>query len=210
MQTSITSPRKTASLGAKLAAVAVSLVMLSAGPVSADGVGAGVFQGYEYAPHSELTFFPTLCANFQPGTDPRGGARPPLEHVLDMTGTFHGVVGTGTAHYTNNQNSYDANPVGTFAPGSNCLGAPYAVPGTSMTIDFDPYTCSGSSSYTRSANSVYLLQFSGTCTNTVTGQTDIPTNVTFDGVQVPCDSENGCATNPAASSELAGDYVQTH
>lgn len=212
MQTSIASPRKTASLGAKLAAVAVSIALLSAGPVSADEVGAGVFRGYEYAPHSELTFFPTLCANFQPGTDPRGAEfplKPPLEHVLDMTGMFHGAVGSGTAHYTNNANDYDANPEGTYAPGSDCLLETYAVPSTSMTINFAPYACSGDGLYERRGTSVYTLQFSGTCDNTVTGQTGIPTNVIFTGTQAPCDPENGCVGNRTASSDLDGDYVQT-
>lgn len=178
-----------------VAGAAAGAMLLGGSPAHADAPGAGVFTGRELAPDSTLYTPPiTLCATFTPTTGPD------LVHELALTGTFHGVVGTGTAVYTNSTTNYDASPLGTFTAGTNCISAPFAVPG-SMNITFGSNSCQGTATYLR-VQSAYTLQFSGNCS--VGGDTQ----VVFTGVQEPCPPALGCPIDPDASALMQGDYAQ--
>lgn len=195
-----------------------ALLLGSVGPAAAAGPGAGVFTGYEDAPNSVLYTLPpplpplpspTLCAKFTPTSGT------PLRETLLLKGTFNGgaAVVDGTATFTNSTNDYDANPVGTFAPNSQCVGAPYAVRGTlSITVTAAGINCTGTANaatYTRTASSAIVI--TGSCTS-ASGTT---VTLTATGVEVPCPEPvfpAGCPGVPPYAGHdaiLAGTYVQT-
>ena len=169
-----------------IAGAAAGAMLLSGGPAHAGAVD-GTFTGRELAPESELHVPPvTLCATFLPTSTV------PLEHHLDLT-PVGSLAPTGSAVFKNTGTNYDANPVGTFAEGSNCIGEPFAVPGT-LTVTFGSNTCSGSATYTR-IQSVY--QLTGSCGST---------QYTFTGVQEPCPPALGCVIDADASALMQGIY----
>lgn len=208
LNSSKTSPMKKA----LVAGVAVvSMVAGTAGPAAANAPGAGTFVGHEHVyEEAVLTNPATFCTKFAAGT----------QHHLEMQGTFHGTVGVGTATYTASQDYY-ANPEGTYSDPNCTVPTDLAgVPGT-MTIEFGPpleppvWTCSGSATFTRRATSVYTLEFTGSCNNTVTANDeDYGTDVTFTGAMEAC-APVGCpVVHPDGSTEdaqalMEGEYVQT-
>lgn len=130
-----------------------------------------------------------------------------------MDGTFHGSVGTGTAEYANTENYY-ANPSGTYSD-RGCT-VEDGVTGT-MTINFDPWSCSGTGTFERRLTSVYTLDFEGTCddSRTTTVESDT-TTATFTGAMEPCDPIVGCpivhpgSTDPeVADALMEGTYDQS-
>ncbi len=169
----------------------VGMMAGTMGPATANAPGAGTFVGHEHVAQEPVLNPATMCAEYAAGT----------EHHLVMTGTFHGTPGVGTATYTATEN-YAANPEGTYEAGG-CPTSPAAVDG-SMVIQFGPWTCSDTSAtFERRLTSVYTLQFSGTCTNSATGQS-YATQVTYTGVMTPCDPIVGCpVVHPNGSTEFA-------
>jgi len=185
----------------KLAAVAVAGVgaLLAGGAAPAAAApGTGIYNGSEVPPNAFAITNPTTqCGKF--GTAAIGDV---ATHTLNMTGVFQGTVGTGTATFTIDTVYYQ-NPVGTYSD-PNCL-VPGTVPGA-MSINFGPNSCTGTGTYLRTAATVYLLLFNGSCGG------PLPTIALFTGTQVPCGvpplPQPNCAADPNAGSELTGTYVQ--
>lgn len=176
-----------------------ALVVANAVPASASsGPGLGAFIGFETAPDSTLIPLSALCAEFNPG-----GAFGPLVESLTLTGTFNGSTVpllTGTATFTSTSAKYDASPIGTFADGSSCVGAPFTVPGT-LSINMGTVNCStsaGSAGYLRTAASVVVM--TGSCGGV---------NMTLTGVEEPCIAVLDPCPILGSDALLQGAYVQT-
>jgi hypothetical protein len=203
--------------------MAGALIVLGTAPAGAALPGAGAFTGGEFPPNSTLypIIGPTpLCALFDPTLGP--GASPLIE-TLDFTGTFNGanlVPPFGTATFTSTNAPYDASPLGTFAPNTNCNAATvgYQVPGT-MTVNATvlpllggqtTYTCTGPGFYSRVASAV-VIQFSATATPACAPALITPPLVmTFTGTEVPCiPGPCPAPAPPNTFALLAGTYVQT-
>jgi hypothetical protein len=181
------------------AASAGSLILSNAIPAGASaGPGVGAFIGFETAPDSALILPSALCAEFDPG-----GAFGPLVENLTLAGTFNGSTAplTGSATFTSTSAKYDANPVGTFADGSNCVGTPFTVPGT-LSINMGTVTCTsttGSAGYLRTASSVVVI--TGGC-----GGVSLTLTV---GLEEPCIAVLDPCPVLGSDALLQGAYVQT-
>jgi hypothetical protein len=188
--------------GLVAAAALGALALANAAPAAAALPGAGDFSGYENGPAGTVYGFPpilnappnVLCANFTPT------AVGPLMETLDLTGTFNGLTITppGTAVFVDSSTSYDASPLGTFAPGSLCLGAPFSVPGT-LTVTVTRDTCVGPATYTRIGSNVVISSTALTCASAGSA------SMVLTGVEVPVKWEPPLKGPDAL---LVGTYVQ--
>jgi hypothetical protein len=189
-----------------------ALVVGAVAPASAALPGAGTFLGAETAPPS--TPYPPLnvtplCAKFDPSiTNPAS----PLVEQITFIGTFNGttLAAPGAATFTSTNAAYDASPLGTFAPNTNCNAATlgYHVPGT-MVAAVGAIACSGAAYYSRIQSAVEM-QFvdPGGCGGAVAGALVM----TFTGAEVPClplPCNPGFPYPPGPDAILQGTYVQT-
>jgi hypothetical protein len=234
--------RSSIKAGLVASVASVALVFSGAAPASAALPGAGAFVGGETPPNADV-FYPMfgvtpLCARFNPTyVDPGPPVIPasPLIEALSFTGTFNGlnlVPPFGSATFTSTNATYDASPLGTFAPNTNCgattVGFP--VPGTvTVSATVQPvgvplpprvtYNCSGPGSYSRVASAV-IIQFTDASGCTPSTQPTVPPTTTpltmiFTGAEVPCfPLSTPCDSAPApippgSSALLSGSYVQT-
>lgn len=175
---------KTSTGRGALARKAILAGLLAAGaglssPHAANADPVGTFTGLEY-PGTDTTYPPPspLCATYT-GT---------FTHVLQFAGS--------TATFTSGA-TYDANPEGLWAAGSNCLVPSLGVSGTLSVTG--AISCSGvGATYNRRATSAYALTSTAPCGASL---------LRFVGVQVPCVPFAPCS-DPGAGSSMTGVYTQ--
>lgn len=194
--------------------VLTALVYWGVAPAAAAAPGAGAFVGAETAPTSFTTYPPLnitpLCAEYLPSSTG------PLVENLSFTGTFNGlniVPPFGTATLTDTGSKYDASPLGTFAPGTNCsaltVGFPVSGSWTASipVLGGTTYACSGTTGTYVRVQSAIVITLTGTCSPSVGTVT-----FTFTGTEVPCLPLpcNPGPPYPAGDDAITqGAYVQT-
>lgn len=204
--------RRRAAIGAALlvlgAAVVVVVMVVRAGrddrrplpqPVVTAADGVGSFDG-----HGNPTVGVTSGDDQAQCTEIPASPADPLTHELQLSGTFHGGDGSGSATFSRDSPSYQSLE-GSYA--DPVCANPSSLTGT-MTVVFEPLRCSGTGTYEHRNVTDYTLDFEGTCDDTTTGPVEtISTNILLQGVQTVC--LEGFARPCGATSPISGTYDQT-